>query len=84
VKVQDLPFLHQGFELAKPYFELPAEGTDLKNLLNQIEDNLIMQALERCNGNKYQASKLLQLNRTTLIEKMKKKNLHYFQETPLN
>ncbi|MBP5295700.1 MAG: hypothetical protein J6Y94_00005, partial [Bacteriovoracaceae bacterium] len=33
------------------------------------------QALERTQGNKNQASRLLQLNRTTLIEKMKKKGL---------
>jgi len=36
---------------------------------------LILQALNRTGGNKNQASKLLSLNRTTLIEKMKKKGL---------
>jgi DNA-binding protein Fis len=34
-----------------------------------------MQAMNRTRGNKNQASKLLALNRTTLIEKMKKKQL---------
>ncbi len=59
----------------KTLFELPKDGVDLKQILSDIEDSLIMQAMNRTNGNKNQASKLLTLNRTTLIEKMKKKNL---------
>jgi DNA-binding NtrC family response regulator len=59
----------------KTIFELPDQGVDLKQILSDIEDSLILQALGRTSGNKNQASKLLQLNRTTLIEKLKKKNL---------
>jgi DNA-binding NtrC family response regulator len=59
----------------KTIFELPETGVDLKRILSDIEDSLIMQALGRTGGNKNQASKLLTLNRTTLIEKMKKKGL---------
>jgi DNA-binding NtrC family response regulator len=59
----------------KTLFELPDLGVDLKQILSDIEDSLIMQAMNRTRGNKNQASKLLTLNRTTLIEKMKKKNL---------
>lgn len=59
----------------KTLFELPEIGVDLKQILSDIEDSLIMQAMNRTGGNKNQASKLLALNRTTLIEKMKKKNL---------
>lgn len=59
----------------KTLFELPEPGVDLKQILSDIEDSLIMQAMNRTQGNKNQASKLLSLNRTTLIEKMKKKNL---------
>lgn len=59
----------------KTLFELPDPGVDLKQILSDIEDSLIMQAMTRTKGNKNQASKLLTLNRTTLIEKMKKKNL---------
>lgn len=59
----------------KTLFELPDSGVDLKQILSDIEDSLIMQAMNRTRGNKNQASKLLTLNRTTLIEKMKKKNL---------
>jgi two-component system, NtrC family, response regulator PilR len=59
----------------KTIFELPEIGVDLKQILSDIEDSLIRQAMNRTKGNKNQASKLLALNRTTLIEKMKKKNL---------
>jgi len=54
---------------------LPDEGIDLKQALADIEDSLIVQALERTGGNKNQASKLLRVNRTTLIEKLKKKGM---------
>jgi two-component system response regulator PilR (NtrC family) len=59
----------------KTLFELPELGVDLKQILSDIEDSLILQAMNRTRGNKNQASKLLTLNRTTLIEKMKKKHL---------
>ena len=57
----------------KSLVNLPEDGVDLKKLLSNIEDSLINQALEITGGNKNQASKLLFMNRTTLIEKMKKK-----------
>lgn len=60
---------------AGPAVHLPTMGVNLKEILSEIEDSLIMQALLRTKGNKNQASKLLQLNRTTLIEKMKKRGL---------
>lgn len=63
----------------KSVFELPNDGIDMKQVLSDIEDSLIIQALNKTSGNKNQASKLLNLNRTTLIEKMKKKALLYNQ-----
>ncbi len=56
---------------------IPQEGLNLKGMLSEIEDGLIIQALDKTNGNKNRASKLLHMNRTTLIEKMKKKGLVY-------
>jgi two-component system response regulator PilR (NtrC family) len=78
---EDLPakiFRHNPLasDQYKHIFELPEEGVDLKRVLSDIEDSLILQALSLTEGNKNQASKLLSLNRTTLIEKMKKKALH--------
>jgi DNA-binding NtrC family response regulator len=52
---------------------LPPEGVDLYKVLAEIEDRLIREALGRSGGNKNQAAKILGLNRTTLVEKLKKK-----------
>jgi len=51
------------------------EGLDFNGLISEFEDRLIMQALSRSGGNKKEAARLLNLKRTTLIEKIKKKNL---------
>lgn len=55
--------------------EIPADGLDFNELVNQFESRLITMALSRTNGNKKAAAKLLRLNRTTLVEKIKKKGL---------
>jgi DNA-binding NtrC family response regulator len=56
-------------------FELPESGVDLKALVNSFEDHLLKQALQRTGGNKNKASELLRMNRTTLVEKLKKKQV---------
>lgn len=53
--------------------KLPNEGMDLDEYIEEMENELIRQALERTNNNKSQASKLLGMNRTTLVEKLKKR-----------
>ncbi|MBC7659662.1 MAG: sigma-54-dependent Fis family transcriptional regulator [Chitinophagaceae bacterium] len=58
---------------------LPLEGLNLESYIEQLENTLIMQALERTGNNKNQAAKLLGLNRTTLVERIKKRKL-----VPLN
>lgn len=45
-----------------PEISLPEEGIDLEALLNEIEVSLLKQALERTNGNKTEAARLLGLN----------------------
>ena len=55
--------------------EIPAEGLDFNELVNRYETHLISLALMKTNGNKKAAAKLLHLNRTTLVEKIKKKGL---------
>jgi two-component system response regulator AtoC len=52
--------------------ELPDEGLDLEALITSIERELIARSLERTGGNKGQAAKLLNLKRTTLVEKIKR------------
>jgi DNA-binding NtrC family response regulator len=54
---------------------LPAGGLDLNSVLNEFEKNLILQALDRSGGIKKKAAELLGLNRTTLLEKLKKKGI---------
>ncbi len=55
--------------------EIPSHGLNFNDLVNQFESRLILMALNKTNGNKKAAAELLQLNRTTLVEKIKKKNL---------
>lgn len=52
-------------------------GIDLKRTLDDLENQLILEALKLAGGVKNKAASLLGLNRTTLIEKMKKKKLIY-------
>ncbi len=54
---------------------LPPEGINLNNIIDTIERKLITEALEKSNGIKSKAATLLGLNRTTLVEKMKKKGI---------
>lgn len=51
---------------------LPSEGLDLRAHLLAIERRLVEQALERANGTVAQAARLLNLRRTTLVEKLRK------------
>ena len=51
---------------------LPEPGVDLEMVVARFEHALIKRALERTEGNKSQAADLLQLKRTTLIEKLKR------------
>lgn len=46
---------------------------DFNELINDFETQLIIQALKQTDGNKKEAAKLLNLKRTTLLEKIKKK-----------
>ena len=87
ISVHELPeYIHQS--AARPldaaaHAELPADGIDFNALVDQYETQLITLALERTSGNKKAAAKLLRLNRTTLVEKIKKKGLAAQIETSI-
>ena len=49
---------------------------DLRNAVESFENQLIRQALERTKWNKKQAATLLGLNRTTLVEMLKRKRIN--------
>jgi transcriptional regulator with GAF, ATPase, and Fis domain len=53
----------------------PDSGIDFNALVNDFETQLIIQALKLTQGNKKEAARLLNLKRTTLLEKIKKKEL---------
>ena len=55
--------------------ELPPEGVNLKELLADMEVNMINQALEAQSGIVARAADMLGMRRTTLVEKMRKYNL---------
>jgi sigma-54 specific flagellar transcriptional regulator A len=55
-----------------PGMEIGNSGIDLNQMVSNLERSLIMQALEKTKGVRSKAAQLLSLNRTTLLEKMKK------------
>ena len=75
IDVGDLPTeVQQAHEtvVAASAVTLPEDGMDLDAFVANIERELIQRSLERTGGNKGQAAKLLNLKRTTLVEKLKR------------
>ena len=68
------PKIQQAQEtvVARPRVTLPEDGIDLDAFVANIERELIQRSLERTGGNKGQAARLLNLKRTTLVEKLKR------------
>jgi sigma-54 specific flagellar transcriptional regulator A len=54
---------------------LPDSGVDLFSAVESYQNNLIKQALLRTGGNKNRAAQLLGLNRTTLVEMIRRRGL---------
>jgi DNA-binding NtrC family response regulator len=77
VEVDDLPpSFRQGPATLRPGApRIPATGLPFNEVVDRFEADLILQALEQTHWNKNRAAQLLGLNRTTLIEKIKKKRL---------
>lgn len=61
---------------AVPHAGLPPEGVNLKEMLADVEVNMICQALEAQSGVVARAADMLGMRRTTLVEKMRKYNLN--------
>ncbi len=77
VGVEDLPeHIPQKLTSIQPIEEVFLEdGITLHQAVEDYEKRLILDALERSNWVKTKAAKLLNINRTTLVEKIKKQNL---------
>jgi DNA-binding NtrC family response regulator len=58
-----------------PTVSIPDEGINFTNVVSQLERELIMRCLEKTGGNKRQAARLLNLSRTTFIDKLQRLNV---------
>ena len=77
IEVQDLPEKYRKVqvEVDPNHVDIPDAGLDFNSAVDSYENALIMRALEKTGWNRNQAAVLLKLNRTTLVEKIKKKGL---------
>jgi DNA-binding NtrC family response regulator len=77
VVMEDLPshIRTDVIDLEQAALDLPATGVDLRVLLSGIEERFIAEALARTGGNRNRAADLLRLNRTTLVEKLRRRNV---------
>ncbi len=77
VDVMDLPEKYRKVlvESDPGKLDIPENGMDFNSAVDAYENALIMRALEKTGWNRNQAALLLKLNRTTLVEKIKKKGL---------
>lgn len=79
VDICDLPEKYrQSIQLhyqTQTNLDIPDVGMDFNSAVDAYENALITRALEKTGWNRNQAALLLRLNRTTLVEKIKKKGL---------
>ena len=79
ISVDDLPSKLRGNETSVSAVTAPEISTDgicLTTAVNEFEKNLIYQSLEQTDWVKNKAAKLLHVKRTTLVEKIKRYELH--------
>jgi len=77
VNFDDLPdHIQQNTRSIEPAEEdIFEEGLNLDEAVKDYEKRIILEALEKSKWVKTNAAKLLHINRTTLVEKIKKRNL---------
>jgi DNA-binding NtrC family response regulator len=73
----DLRLLPSSAAEGPPFqgLRIPEDGLSLNDLVSALERQIISQSLEMCGGNKKRAATLLNLKRTTLVEKIKRLGL---------
>jgi len=78
IEKEDLPenFLASEWTDMIPFVDIPDNGISFNTAVSEFERELILRALNKTNWVKNRAAKLLQLKRTTLVEKMKKIHLN--------
>ncbi len=76
IGVEDLPPHVRAEPMPQSWApRVPSTGLDFNAVVGSVEADLIEQALEQTHWNKNRAAQLLGLNRTTLIEKIKKRGI---------
>jgi transcriptional regulator with PAS, ATPase and Fis domain len=77
ISPHDLPQKIRGNKtvVSAPNIEISEDGICLNTAVTEFEKALILQSLEKTNWVKNKAAKLLHLNRTTLVEKIKRHHL---------
>jgi DNA-binding NtrC family response regulator len=79
LSIEDLPEKicrkPSGSELKEQFIRFSEDGINLSREVEQYEKHLIMEALRKANGVTSRAAQLLHLNRTTLVEKLKRKGV---------
>ncbi|MNJ93235.1 Transcriptional regulatory protein ZraR [compost metagenome] len=86
VELADLPPKYRSSRTAATEIgavDIPDNGMDFNTAVDAYENALILRALEKTGWNRNQAASLLRLNRTTLVEKIKKKGLTPPNEMPV-
>lgn len=81
IEPKDLPEKFQeeiSGTIPSPSIEIPSGGVSFKTAVANFENELILKALEKTGWNKNKAASLLRINRTTLVEKIKKKGLEKY------
>jgi DNA-binding NtrC family response regulator len=76
--VADFPTIAAAPLAAEPAareIAIPEEGIHFNTVVSELERRLILQSLEKSQGNKKRAASLLHLKRTTLVEKHKRMGL---------
>ena len=76
IEIEDLPEHIRAEPITQPWApRVPSTGIEFNTVVARFESDLIEQALEHTHWNKNRAAGLLGLNRTTLIEKIKKRGI---------
>ncbi len=79
ITMADLPekYLNGRVAVVGDCVEIPDDGIDFNHMVGDFENKLISAAIIKARGNRNAAARILGLKRTTLVEKIKKKDLKF-------
>ncbi len=82
--VDDFPIVAKTLdeEMLFSGIDIPEQGVDFNTLVSELERRLILRSLQATGGNKKKAASLLQLKRTTFVEKLKRMGMDASEDEP--